>query len=178
MNQQNVKLPDFLIADLYKNNLVEIESIIKEKAFVNENVKDKPGKLENIKLLGKNSKNVIIVTNYADAAFLPDNELKFLTNILNACNLNLNDIGIVNFATNEFSYNLLKQQMGAKKIILFGLPASSVLLPFTVPDFQVQDYDGCSILQVPVLETMNEANEKSKNLKKKLWVSLKQMFEI
>ncbi len=178
MNQQNIKLPDFLLADMYKSSLVEIESKIMDKPIANENAKDKPGILENIKLLGKNSKNVIVVTNYTEVAFLPDNELLFLTNILKACNLNLSDIGIANYATHKIHYNLLKEKLGAKKIILFGLKASDVQLPFTVPDFQVQQYDECSILQAPALGAMNEDTASGKNLKMKLWIALKQMFGI
>ena len=62
--------------------------------------------------------------------------------------------------------------------MLFGLPASAIQLPFAVPDYQVQQYDGCSIIQSPPLGAMNEATEVSKNLKKKLWTALKQMFEL
>ena len=178
MKEQNANLPDFLIADMYKNSLVEIESKIKDMQIVNENVNFLSKNLENIKLLGNNTKNIIVVTNQTDSAFLPENELIFLGNILIACNLNLTDIGIANFASKGFNYLSLKNELDANKIILLGLPASSIQLPFTVPDFQVQNYDGCAILQTPPLSAMNEATEISKNLKKKLWTALKLLFEL
>ncbi len=178
MNEQNVKLPDFLIADLYKNSLVEID----DKAIDASNKTKKesvlPKTLENIKVLGKNNKKVIIVINNPAAAFLSDEDLAFLANILKACGLNLSDIGIVNFATQHINYLTLKEELEASKILLFGIMAPAVQLPFTVPDFQVQNFDSCTILQSPPLGEMNEPTEQSKELKKKLWLALKRMFDV
>jgi hypothetical protein len=178
MNEQNVKLPDFLITDLYKNSLVELDN----KATGSSNKTKKESvlskTLDNIKVLGKNNKKVIVVINNPDAAFLADEDLAFLANILKACGLNLSDIGIVNFAHQETKYLTLKEQLEASKILLFGVMASAIQLPFTVPHFQVQNFDNCTILQSPPLGEMNEPTENSKELKKKLWLSLKRMFDV
>ena len=178
MNEQNVKLPDFLIADLYKNSLVEFENIVRniEGKMETKTVLSKT--LDNIKFLGENSKKVIVAVQQNDAVFLPENELNFLTNILKACGLNLANIAIVNYSNQAFTFKILKEQLNAEKIILFDLEPAAIELPFTVPQFQVQRFDGCSILLVPGLDAMNQQNQSSIELKKKLWTSLKKMFDV
>ncbi len=169
------QLPDFLIADLYRNNLVILEDEVKKQA--------KPEKkliptAERQWYLGNNDKKIIILVNEKEAVYLPDASLQFLSSILNACKLNLGDVAIVNFQNDPVSYQFLKEQLLPKHVLLFGITAKKLLLPFMIPDYQVQKHDNCSFLQAPALETMQGDSQDAKLEKSKLWLSLKKMFGI
>jgi hypothetical protein len=45
-----------------------------------------------ISFLGNNSKQILIALQYNDISYLPDYDLKFLSGILSACKLSLNDV--------------------------------------------------------------------------------------
>jgi hypothetical protein len=63
-------------------------------------------------------------------------------------------------------------------LLLFGITALQIELPFTMPDYQVQQYSNCKILIAPALTDLNNASAKAVAEKKKLWSSLKNMFSI
>lgn len=178
MNEQNIILPDFLIADLYKNTLVEFANQSTKEVKENETKIVSPKTLDAIKFLGENAQKVIVAVEHNDQVFLPENDLIFLTNILKACGLNLSDIAIVNISKQQASFVLLKQQLSASKILLFAVKPSYLGLPFSIPDFQVHNYDGCSIMVSPALAEMNDGTAKGKELKVQLWTSLKKMFGV
>jgi hypothetical protein len=184
MSSEKIQLPSFLIADLYKDCLVEFEREIAEpktsqkekpKAVVAETVVHHAKTLQ---YLGDNKKNIIILVNQPGAAIINDNELAFLMNVLKACSLTLSDIAIINIVNQEVLFILIKEQLETQKIILFDVTPASINLPFSIPDFQVHQYAGCTILTAPSLAVLNLATEDSRVQKSKLWTSLKQMFNI
>lgn len=178
MNEERIILPDFLIADLYKNSLVDFGNqstkTVKEKETKNVFTKN----IEAIKFLGENGKKIVIAVQHNEEVFLPATDLEFLTNILKACMLNLSDIAIINIAKQPVNFTHLKEEMSASKILLFAVKPSDLQLPFSIPNFQVQSFDGCSIMVSPALAEMNTATKESKDLKTQLWTSLKRMFEM
>lgn len=178
MDGQNIKLPDFLIADLYKNNLVEFEEKSKETNIQKESKPVIPKSLENIKYLGQNGKRIIVITNHENDVFLPEDDLTFLSNILKACNLNLADIAIINIAKEPVQFATLKSSLNASIILMFNIDPTSLMIPFSFPNFQVQNYDGVSMLLAPSLKEMNSGTEGGKALKLQLWTSLKKMFGV
>jgi hypothetical protein len=184
MSFENIRLPAFLIADLYKDHLVEIENTTEKFATIN---KEKPSVKNNelevsqaktIKYLGQNQKAIIAIVNDSEAAIINDTDLAFLTNILKACNLNLADIAIINKHNQELHFAEIKEQLDVEKILLFDVSPSSIILPFSIPHFQVQPYAGCTIVTAPSLSIINKSTEESRLLKSKLWLSLKQIFKI
>lgn len=183
MTDEKIILPDFLIADLYKGTLVELdafklkeapqpeeEDLLKETAAI-----PVVGKF---RFLGENKKNVIIIVNEPEAVFLREDDLNFLVNILKACQLNLSDIAIINIAKQDVVYDSIKQQLYPQHILLFAVEPSVIKLPFLIPAFQLQKFDGCSIMVAPPLPNINKPTQEGKLLKTKLWVSLKQVFNI
>ncbi|MBL0882363.1 MAG: hypothetical protein IBJ16_03265 [Chitinophagaceae bacterium] len=168
-------LPDFLLPDLYKNHLV----IVNEPTFNNKiekkTVETDPKKRE---FLGNNGKKITILLSDQEAVFVNDQALQFLSNILTACKLNIGDVAIVNLANNQLSYPAIKQWLTPKYIILFDVEATSIQMPFRLPFFQVQAYDQCSILFAPALHMMMGDSREAKLEKSKLWLSLKNMFNL
>jgi hypothetical protein len=90
----------------------------------------------------------------------------------------MGDVAIVNMATQNFNYAQIKTELQPSTIILFDINAASIALPFEVPQYQVQQYDNCSLLFSAPLQTMLVKNEAAKLEKGKLWNALKKTFNI
>jgi hypothetical protein len=161
----HIKLTAGMIAGLYKDQLVEEQAQI---------VPVDPVKKANgtFKYLGENKKNILVLTDYNDVVFLPDEHLAFLTTILNACKISLGDVAIINIAQTETDYRELKIQLNQQKALLFNVEPAQIQLPVSFPTFQVQSFDGCQYLLSPSLNTL----ENDKALKGKLWTSLQRLF--
>lgn len=166
MSLDNIQLPVATIAALYKKSLVEL--------------KMKPAK-ENrpaafsINILGKNAKGIVIIVSNADTAYLPDDELNFLLGVLNACKLNMDDVGIFNLQKNEEAdYKTITSSLKAEKIFLFGTSAEEIKLPLSFPPYQIQQYNNQVYLTAPALSALqNDRAEKTK-----LWNCLQQIFSL
>lgn len=184
MSFEKIQLPDFLIASLYKDCLVEIGTTKEGAANISaENLspvtEDAAINYTNtIKYLGKNKKKIVVIVNDPDAPIINEPDLAFLTNVLKACSLGADDIAIINTNDQYISFSAIKEQMDAEKILLFDVEPSSINLPFSIPFFQVQQYAGSTILSAPAFGILNQPMEQSRLLKSQLWVSLKQLFNI
>ena len=130
------------------------------------------------KFLGKNGKKITIVVQSPSVPFLPDNQLSFLTKILEACRMNIGDVAIVNAATTPVEIAALRRQLEPAVVLLFGLEPPAIKLPINFPAFKIQPYDNCSYLAVPPLTQLVQQSEESKLLKSKLWVCLKSLFNV
>jgi hypothetical protein len=182
MNSENNLLPPFVIASLYKDDLVLIDAKQSSKRPTNTETKKStpvapaPGEMQPIKpisYLGDNQKKITLLLKDSSAVHVADESLQFLTAILAACKLNMGDVAIVNMATQNFNYAQIKTELQPSTIILFDINAASIALPF-----QVQQYDNCSLLFSAPLQTMLVKNEAAKLEKGKLWNALKKTFNI
>jgi hypothetical protein len=141
-----------------------------------EPLENKPApETQNVKYLGKNAGNILILVKEENYPYLSDKNLQFLTAILTACKLSLGDVAIVNglkMSAKEIhsSMDLLK----SKSIIAFGIEPSEMGLPMHFPAFQLQHYESRHFIHSPDLDAL----EKHKELKMQLWISLKNMFNI
>jgi hypothetical protein len=183
MSFDKIQLPDFLIADLYKDCLVELESIKEEKeAKYEEKIirkpEPQPEASKTIKYLGQNQKKITVIVDTPEAAIIGDTDLTFLSNILKACGFNLGDIAIVNKSNQEIQFQTIREQLSANYILLFNVDPMAIGLPFTVPNFQVQPYADSTIMTAPSLSVLNQPTEESRLLKTKLWTSLKRVFNL
>jgi hypothetical protein len=183
MSSGKIQLPNFLIASLYKDSLVQLESSQREVSIDAESatrVSEEPtiNYTPGIKYLGQNRKHAIVILNNPDAEVINDIDGAFLTNVLKACNLTLDDIAIINTSKQEISFSNIKEQLDTENILLFDVEPSSINLPFSIPHFQVQRYAGCTIVTAPAFGILNQSQEQSRVLKSQLWTSLKQMFNI
>ncbi|MBS1974774.1 MAG: hypothetical protein JST13_10510, partial [Bacteroidetes bacterium] len=130
------------------------------------------------KFLGGNKKNILILVKSSDAVFVDDDQLSFLTKLLEACKLNVGDVAILNNEKEELVINKLKEQLRPKRIILFGNSPGSLKLPIEFPMFKLQQYDGSTYLYAPSLKELDVDTTEGKILKSKLWVCLKNLFEL
>jgi hypothetical protein len=209
MSTEKIQLPDFVIANLYTDNLVlgtdvllkqprtepvveqdlktvsPIASPVTEKIVPKATTKVKPVTVAAISpeadkewYLGNNGKYIVVVIKEAGVAFINDKHLQFLSNILNACKLNLGDIALVNHANYPLSYAALKEKLQPKYVLVFDLETKDIVLPFTIPHFQVQQHDNCKFLFSTSLTKMDGDSQEAKIEKSKLWMSLKNMFQL
>jgi len=166
------QLPDFLIADLFENSLVQIDKEIKQNS-----PKIDPPTAKNF-YLGNFEKKIVVLVNDAENKYLGDDNLNFLTGILNACKLNLAHIGLVNFHHHPVNFLSLKKDLQLEFLISFGITALQIELPFTLPDYQVQEYNKCKIMIAPSLQELNQQTPAAKMQKTSLWKSLQKMFDL
>ena len=170
--QVKEQLPHFVLAELYSKSLV----------FVNEgtNQKNTEASFKEVKklYLGNFEKKIIVLVNDAENIYLSDEILDFLSGILNACKLSLAHIALINFTNNALNFSELKKQLQPEFLLLFGITALQIELPFTMPDYQVQLYDNCRIVTAPALTNLNNGTPQAVTEKKKLWKSLQKMFSL
>jgi uncharacterized membrane protein len=184
MNSENNFLPPFVIASLYKDDLVLInaeKSVVqspKSKTTPTAQPIETVDTLKPISYLGNNQKKVTILLEDNSAVHVADESLQFLTAILAACKLNMGDVAIVNTANQNVNYTQIKSELQPSTLLLFNITAASIALPFEVPQYQVQQYDHCTLLFSAPLQAMLVKDESAKTEKGKLWNALKKTFNI
>ena len=160
MSLNQINLNTNLLISLYGNVLVETP--------VKTDANNKP------QYLGSAAKAIGIGVNYTEHPFISDEDLTFLTNILNACKLSIGDVAIINFSTVKSPALQTFQELILKKVILFGPGPLQAGLPMNFPPYQVQEFDGCSYLLAPTLKELGQ-NVKEKG---KLWQTLQKFFPL
>jgi hypothetical protein len=175
MTSPDTQLPDFILADLFRNSLVFTGDTAVQQAEQS----TQPATAADRKwFLGGNLQKITLLVNESEAVFLDDASLQFLSNILGACKLNLGDVAIVNTYHDALSYSVLKEKLQPSVLLMFGVNTQQVELPFTIPQYQIQAYDQCKILTAPALQRMLGDSQEAKLEKSKLWLSLKKIFGI
>lgn len=192
MSLNNIELPDSIIGELYKDNLLYAPGFVSgapatppaaTAAPVVQQPAPEPVAARQpapgtYKFLGNNRRKITILVNAPGSIFLPDDQLAFLTKILEACQMNIGDVAIVNHAVSPAVIATLQQQLTPAFTLLFGLEPVALGLPISFPPFKIQSYDACTYLAAPPLEQLVQPGEESKLLKSKLWVCLKTMFNV
>jgi hypothetical protein len=130
------------------------------------------------KILGNNRRHITLLVHSPGSGFMPDNQLTFLTKILEACRMTLADVAIVNNATAPVTITALRQQLQPKIVLLFGVEPTTIRLPINFPTFKQLSYDDCTYLSSPGLDQLVPDTGDSKLLKSKLWVCLKTLFDV
>ena len=184
MALNDIRLNSTLLAEIYKDSLVEINDQHDGKQQQNLSSKTLSPPEYNLvtntspiawKHLGQFKKRILLVVRYPDVTYMPDEQLNFLTSILAACKLSVADVAIVNVSNlPSVQYDDLREKFNSAVIILFGLAPSELEMPVNFPEFQIQPFNNCTFLHTPVLEKL----ESDKVLKSKLWVCLRRIFDL
>jgi hypothetical protein len=164
MSFDQLQLDPFLLAKIYTQPIVPGKS-------VPVTAEQKP--LPKVKFLGENQKNITLFIQNENGAYLNDDLFNLLTNILNACKLGMQDVALINIA--GFPATALpvwQQAVNMQQCIVFGIaPGSLGLEP--LPVYQVHRAGDVQVLFSDPLEIIAT----DKQLKGKLWNSLKQLFQ-
>ncbi|MEO7922173.1 MAG: hypothetical protein ABIR30_00695 [Chitinophagaceae bacterium] len=176
MDLNHIELPASVIAGLYTDHLVETNDMPapnRAQAMTVTNENEENNKYP-WKYLGKNQKQILVIIDNPGITYLPDHELAFLTGILNACKLSIDDTAIFNIANQSSSYKELLVFFKSRIVLLFDVEPSNFGLPMNFPPYQIQAFANNSFLFSPSLrELENDRVEKSK-----LWVCLKRLFNL
>jgi hypothetical protein len=158
-------LDPYLLAQIFTQPIIQGNEAPSEKA---------PEKPLNLRFLGENQKNILILIKNPTAAYLSDDSFNLLSNILNACKLGILDIALVNVSNYEnVSFETFQQQSQAKYGILFGVdPATIQLEP--LPLYKTILVNGINCLAAEDLAHIGA----DKTKKGALWIGLKQLFNI
>jgi hypothetical protein len=171
MGINDIQLSSAIVAALYRDSLIETN----EEAITPASPQKTTNHETHWKFLGNNEKNILIVVNYPDSTYLPDEELSFLTNILAACKLTLADTAIINLNNHSgISYKNITGRFSSRTVLLFGISPLQFGLPIDFPHYQVQSFDNCDFLFSPPMEERHV----DELFKSKLWVSLRRIFGI
>jgi len=166
MSLDSIQLPAFVIQDLFQKNLVDLSG--NEKKKIQSTNKE-------LNFFGGNKQHIILLVNNPDTAFVNDQQLTFLSGILNACKLTLEDVGLLNIASYPaISYKKISETFNPGIVIMFSITPDTIQLPFLMPDFQRQSYNNQVYVAVPALDAL----ENDKDLKRKLWTVLQQIFSL
>lgn len=163
MSLDKIQLSSFLLRGLYSKSLIDSDI----QQMNNESVEN------NIRYLGMNKKNILVIVDDKGNLFLSNNQFDFLVEILMACKLSLNDVILINIDKNpETNYTVLIKKFIPEKIILFGVEPQRLNFPLLFPHYQLQKYNHQTYLSAPSLENLRT----QKNQKVQLWNSLKKLF--
>src|SRR6478672_4165611 len=165
MSLNDIRFPASAIAGLYRTSLVE-----ETEDFTVTKVENVHAASETF--MGENKKNILIIVDYPDVKFLPDDVLVFLINMLTACKLSLADVAILNLQNaDEKNYKEVLSKLKSRIVFLFGVEPASFGLPVSFPHFQIQPFASATFLFTPPLEECNH----DALLKSKLWVCLRRI---
>lgn len=166
MSLENILLPGFIIQDLFRKALVDINASESEQPGISE---------KELNFFGGNKEHILLLVNHPGIAFINDQQLTFLSGILGACKLSLEDIGLLNIASSPaISYKRISGIFNPRIVIMFGISPNDIQLPFVMPAFQRQSYNNQVYLAVPPLSVI----ESDRELKRNLWTMLQQVFSL
>jgi hypothetical protein len=177
MNFEKKSLPDFILADLYKDTLVVLDDI-KASEKKNRLTVPSPTSTELISFLGENKKRIVILQKEYEAVHINEENYTFLSTILAACKLNVGDVAIVNTVKKTVNFSTLSSQLNPAIVLLFDLTTQDIELPFSIPNYQIQKFNECTFLTAVSLNKMLGNSQEAKVEKTKLWMSLKNIFGI
>ncbi len=167
-----IKLPPFVLADLYKNSLVITDAVSELQPAVNET------DTENTTFFwGNNNKQIAVLVNDANKRFTDDESLHLLTNMLAALHMNAEDIALINVDKTNIDYKEMQATLETRVCILFDVPTQRIGLPFQMPGYKVQAFNNCKFLCSASLHKMKGNSKEAKLEKTKLWMCLKTIFE-
>lgn len=170
----NIKLPDFIIADLYKSSLVVLdEDTAKpaaEAAPVATVAAEKPF------YFGNNAQHISIVLHNTAHVFTDDESLQLLSNVLAALNFTIADVAIINHHRTPVSYTQINEALQPRVCLLFGVDTQALQLPIIIPNYQLQRYENCVFIQACAIDEMKANDDNAKAEKRKLWNALKAAF--
>lgn len=128
--------------------------------------------------IGKNKNHICLLVHFSEETVISNINLQFITRMLEACKLTLDDVAILNYNNKPIKIRELKIQLQPAYIILFGVSPQDIDLPVNFPLYKPQAYDAITYLYTPPLDRVNQDNDEGKLLKSKLWVCLRQLFQV
>jgi len=175
---QNIKLPGFLVTDWYKNHLILSEQERKEVLQPVVVPKVEVKEIEKPWCQGENKGNITIVVSQEIEGVIISDWLTFLGNVLKACKHSIQDVVVVNIANHPISYQQIREQFKSKTLLVFDVAPSLIGIPAVVPEYEIRVDNNCAIMFSESIDKMLPDTPEAKQIKMKLWTSLKKIFNV
>ncbi len=163
MGFETIQLTGLQIEELYSSHLVITEKTGQQKP-------ETPGKTVGTGITGKNKKQFVWVVNEADYPFLSNEDFQFLSEVVNACKMNMDDIALMNIAQNKMDFEQTIAELQPKILIASFLDRNWI--PENKEAYTLQQEETFQLYITEELQVIR--NDKVK--KSKLWLALKQML--
>ncbi|MFM7646273.1 MAG: hypothetical protein ACKO41_06120 [Sphingomonadales bacterium] len=125
--------------------------------------------------LGGRANPILVVVNQPAAPYLSDEDLPFLTRMLNACQLTLEDVAIFNTARYPTaSATEVLDFFLPRSVLCFGVSPASWGMPIDFPCYQLQPWKESTVMHAPGLAELANDTEQ----RKRCWASLKRLFNL
>jgi hypothetical protein len=157
------------LAELYTDKLVIAEPVVVN--LPSKKIKVHPEKAP-ILYKGKNKKKVLWIVNETAQAFLDDADFEFLSQIVTACKMNMDDIALVNMAHINTTIADVVEELQASVVLLCGIEYNH--LPVKTDEYMIYPFNHQQYFIADSLKELR--NDKAK--KTKLWLALKAIFSI
>ena len=172
-DSEKTRLPPTLMASLYRDSL--IRSTPSEGKSHTEAPSGMGDPSSQTPALGGFGKSVLVLVSHPGGAVMPDAELAFITNILKACRLGMEDVLLANaHGMDAAERKSFAESRRAAFLVLFGLEPADVALPMSFPPMKVQRHGQSQYLHAPALRAL-QTDDAGKRM---LWGALRQMFGI
>lgn len=163
MGFETIQLTGQQIEELYSSHLVITEKTGTQKP-------ETTAKPTGTGVTGKNKKQFVWVVKEADYPFLSDEDFQFLSEVVSACKMNMDDIALVNIAQNNMDFEQTITELQPKILIVSFLDRNWI--PVNKEVYTLQQEENFQLYVTEELQVMR--NDKVK--KTKLWLALKQML--
>lgn len=146
-------------------------SLLYAEGIVNPDLKPTEKK-SHMAFLGANQKNILIGIDVPKELKSTDEEL--LNNLMQACNITMDDVALVNMKDQEMPLSAIFSQLKIKKAIFFGVPALAMDISLGEKEETILYCMDCTIVKTAPLAALHN----NVNKKKALWGALKNMFDL
>ena len=198
MNSEKTILPAAVLVALYKDSLVLpnmdiapqanqeqlahalVGEAVLATAPINEKMNDQKvvDSTTPLKYLGDHLKNVILLVNDVNAVYLNEADLGLLSSILNACKLTLADIALINIAKQSIGLHDILETLPSRLVISFDVNATQLKIKLPATLYKPFVLGDTHILFSNSLSSMQGGDLNAKTEKGKLWIVLKQLFQL
>lgn len=199
MSKEKIILPNSVLVSLYKDTLV-LPELDKKNTAIHEPPSEQmnlpspiqaaiiaptpsvpsemPIETGHIKYLGEHLKQVTIIVKDELAVHLNEKDLSLLSSILSACKLNLADIALINIAQQKLSLHEILNSLPSKLVMIFDVSGAELKIKLPTTLYKSIQLGDTYLLFSNSLSLMQGGDPSAKLEKGKLWIILKQLFQL
>lgn len=177
---EHFKVPQQLLCDLYRENLVELNEPRGNAQGGNHPVagpalpQEFPGLDWKAQSMGDNTNGFWILVDVPGHPVLPDDDIVYLESIIRACQREPGQCLVINLHGLDASgFGRWAPKPSPRQVWMPGVEPGTISLPARFPAFQVQALGETTYLWSPPLSALKERDAKAR-----LWSALKQLFRI
>jgi hypothetical protein len=163
MSLNNLKISGILVKELYQNQLVTTGG---------KDASTSTGTMDTLPV--EKAPEVAVILFEEQPGAVSERSYNMLSKILAACRWQMANTNLINLNGNPQTWNEIRKGGVPRICLLFGNEAMAIDLPVIFPEFRIQQFDHTRFLFTPALAQI----EKDTLLKSKLWLCMKELFNV